>query len=319
MAGNAAAVGRGSVTGDAAPIAGATGAVAFTRVERFASVTSTNDVVRSWLAAGEPEICLATADAQTAGRGRHGRAWQAPAGAALLASLGFRPTWLAADRVWRLPATVALAMCDAAEDAAGLRDGTVRLKWPNDLVIEVTGPHAVLAGHADRDADVASALDRLRGSIELRKLAGVLGETDALGTADPRAIVGIGINVDWAAVDFPPELAGSMTSLREVSGGRVVPVADLLEAFRDHVVARMTALRAGFFDVATWAGRQVTTGQLVVLEPAASDDPSETPVRALAVDGASGALVVEDASRAGGERLVHAGEVRHVRLAAGGV
>ena len=89
------------------------------RQERFASVGSTNDVVRSWLAAGEPEICLAVADEQTAGRGRNGRIWTAPAGVGLLLSLGFRPNWLAPDRVWRLAATVSLAMAHASEEVAG--------------------------------------------------------------------------------------------------------------------------------------------------------------------------------------------------------
>ncbi len=85
------------------------------RQERFAVVGSTNDVVRDWLAAGTPEVCLAVADEQTAGRGREGRTWVAPAGGALLLSLGFRPTWLAPERVWRLAATASLAMAEAAE------------------------------------------------------------------------------------------------------------------------------------------------------------------------------------------------------------
>jgi BirA family biotin operon repressor/biotin-[acetyl-CoA-carboxylase] ligase len=319
MASNAAAAGHAAMTGDTAPTLSGARSIAFSRVERFASVPSTNDVVRSWLAAGEAEICLATADEQSAGRGRHGRSWQAPAGTALLASLGFRPVWLDADRVWRLPATVALAMCDAAEETAGLRDGTVRLKWPNDLVVEASGPHAVLVGPDARDSDAAEALDRLRGPVELRKLAGVLGETDGLGSDDPRAIVGIGVNVDWAADEFPPDLAGSMTSLRVASAGRPISVGDLLDAFCDHVEARMSALRAGFFDVAAWADRQVTTGHLVELEPLSDDRAPDAPVRAIAVDAASGALVVEDPSRVDGERLIHAGEVRHVRLSPGGV
>ena len=54
------------------------------RRERFAVVGSTNDVVRGWLADGTPEVCLAVADEQTAGRGREGRTWQAPPGGALL-------------------------------------------------------------------------------------------------------------------------------------------------------------------------------------------------------------------------------------------
>jgi BirA family biotin operon repressor/biotin-[acetyl-CoA-carboxylase] ligase len=65
---------------------------AFARVERFARLGSTNDVVRDWLANGEREICVAVAGEQTAGRGRNGRTWTAPPGAALLLSLGLRPT-----------------------------------------------------------------------------------------------------------------------------------------------------------------------------------------------------------------------------------
>ena len=63
------------------------------RQERFDQVGSTNDVVRAWLAEGTPEVCLAVADEQTAGRGRDGRTWQAPPGAGLpvLARLPAQP------------------------------------------------------------------------------------------------------------------------------------------------------------------------------------------------------------------------------------
>ena len=112
------------------------------RQERFVVVGSTNDVVRGWLADGTPEVCLAVADEQAEGRGRDGRRWVAPPGAALLLSLGFRPTWLLPDRAWRLAAMASLAMAEAAEHAAGLPEGTIRLKWPNDLVIEAPLPGA---------------------------------------------------------------------------------------------------------------------------------------------------------------------------------
>ena len=52
-----------------------------------------------------------------------------------------------------------------------------------------------------------AASDAAASRRPVRKLAGVLGETDGLGTADPRVVIGIGINADWAADDFPPELA----------------------------------------------------------------------------------------------------------------
>jgi BirA family biotin operon repressor/biotin-[acetyl-CoA-carboxylase] ligase len=253
--------------------------------ERFAVVGSTNDVVRDWLAAGTPEVCLAVADEQTAGRGREGRTWVAPAGAALLLSVGFRPTWLAPDRAWRLAAIVSLAMADAAEAVVGLPVGTIRLKWPNDLVIESSG---------------------------IRKLAGVLGETDGLGGPDPRAVIGLGLNTDWAAADFPRELAGSMTSLREATGRRIDHGA-LLDAFLTRLEVRTHDLRAGRFDVAGWAERQLTTGREVGL---VAPDGVLTTVRALGVDGATGALLVEDRDAPGGARQVLVGEIQHLRVPA---
>src|SRR3989304_5647074 len=61
------------------------------RLERFAEVDSTQRVVRGWLDAGLPEVAVAVADVQHAGRGRSGRTWQAPPGAAPLLSVGVRP------------------------------------------------------------------------------------------------------------------------------------------------------------------------------------------------------------------------------------
>ena len=262
----------------------------FARQERFDAVGSTNDVVRDWLAGGTPEVCLAVADEQTAGRGRNGRTWSAPRGAALLLSLGFRPRWLAPEHTWRLAATAALAMADAAEEAAGLPDGLIRLKWPNDLV---------------RVADGAD------GQTEVRKVAGLLGETAGLGSDDPRVVVGLGINADWPASAFPPQLAGTMTSLREASGGRPVDLALLLDAFLSRLEVRIEALRGGRFDVADWIARQATTGHTIRLDH--PDGRSEI-VSALGVDVGTGALVVADPAAANGERSVHAAEIGRLRL-----
>ncbi len=258
------------------------------RQEWFPVVASTNDIVRGWLAEGTPEVCLAVADEQSAGRGRHGRNWVAPAGRALLLSLGFRPTWLPPHQVWRLAAIASLAMADAAEEVAGLRDRTIRLKWPNDLVVEVDGA--------------------------TRKLGGVLGETDGLGTEDPRAVVGMGVNAGWPAAEFPPELAAAMSSLLEASGGRPVDRVVLLDAFLARLEPRTLALRDGRFDAAGWLDRQVTNGRLVLLQR--PEAPAET-VRAVGVDPGSGALLVEDAESPGGERPILSAEIHHVRLAGG--
>jgi BirA family transcriptional regulator, biotin operon repressor / biotin---[acetyl-CoA-carboxylase] ligase len=255
------------------------------RQGHFAVIGSTNDVVRGWLADGTPEVCLAVADEQTAGRGREGRTWSAPRAAALLLSLGFRPTWLPVERTWRLAACASVAMAEAAEATSDLPRGAIRLKWPNDLVThDATG---------------------------VRKLAGVLGESDGLGGADPRVVIGIGVDGDWPAAAFPPELADSMTSLRALAGDRAIDHGALLAAFIARLEASIEALRNGEFDAATWSERQVTTDREVEL---AKPDGTTTTALARGVDPLTGALVIDDPAAPRGRRQVVVGEIRHVRV-----
>jgi BirA family transcriptional regulator, biotin operon repressor / biotin---[acetyl-CoA-carboxylase] ligase len=275
------------------------------RHERFDVVGSTNDVVRDWLEEGTPEVCLAVADEQTAGRGREGRTWTASAGRGLLLSLGFRPTWLQPDRAWRLAAATSLAMADAAEQVAGLASGTIRLKWPNDLVVESSGEW--LAGASPSSSEGSKANRR----SDVRKLAGVLGETVGLGTDDPRAVVGIGVNTDWPATAFPADIAATMTSLREAAAGRPIDNVLLLDTFTARVEARIGALRAGRFGIGDWVERQLTDGRLVRVEH--HDGRSET-VRAVRADPVGGGLVIKDPAADGGERTIVSGEIRHLRL-----
>ena len=265
------------------------------RSGRFGRVGSTNDIVRGWLADGAPEVCLASADEQIAGRGRSGRTWQAPAGSSVLLSLGFRPTWLAPERMWRLAAVAAMAMAEAAEEVAVLQPGTIRLKWPNDLVVEDGGPADPRAG-------------------TLRKLGGVLGETDGVGTSAPRAVVGIGLNADWPAAAFPSDLAAGMTSLAEVSGGRPIDRDALVGGFVDRLEPLVEALRRGTFAGGSWTGLQVTTGRPIRLETV--DGPRM--VEAIGVDADSGALLVAEQGSPHARHAVLSGEIVHVRLVGAG-
>jgi BirA family transcriptional regulator, biotin operon repressor / biotin---[acetyl-CoA-carboxylase] ligase len=250
------------------------------RLERFESVDSTQRVVRAWLDDGVAEVAVAVADVQTSGRGRLGRTWVAPPGAALLVSCGFRPDELPLTRAWQLAATASLAMVDAAEEVAGLPDATLWLKWPNDIV---------------------------SGEDVPRKVAGVLGETVADGDRVASAVVGIGINGDWAAPDFPAELSAAMTSLRELAHGRPTDREALLGAFLARLEPRYEALRAGRFDAAAWSTRQRQTGNDV--EVALGDRLIEG--RARGVDPASGALLLEEDGRT---TSVDSGEVVRCRL-----
>ena len=151
---------------------------------------STNERAKELAAAGAPHGTVVTADEQTAGRGRQGRAWSAPRRAAVLMSVIVRDL---GDSAAMLPLAAAVAACEACESVSGVR---CEIKWPNDVW-----------------------LDR-------RKLAGILVE--ARPTAG-WAVVAIGLNVSTTEDEFPAELRETATSLR-AAAGVAPSVEDVLEA-----------------------------------------------------------------------------------------
>lgn len=84
---------------------------------------STNERARELAERGAPHGTLVTAAAQTAGRGRQGRQWEAPPGSALLCSLVVRRH----DELLSLRAGLAVA------DVAG---ADALVKWPNDVLVD---------------------------------------------------------------------------------------------------------------------------------------------------------------------------------------
>jgi BirA family biotin operon repressor/biotin-[acetyl-CoA-carboxylase] ligase len=178
------------------------------RVRRFDTVDSTNRWLLDEARHGAPEGLVAVADHQTAGRGRRGRSWSAPAGSSLLVSVLLRPR-IDTQRVHVLTMAAAVALRAAIDEVAGVR---ADVKWPNDLVV------------GDR------------------KLAGVLAETELTTDGDIRAVViGVGANVEWA--EFPPELAEGATACN-LEAGRAVDRADVLAAFLDRLSEQLDDLDA---------------------------------------------------------------------------
>ena len=84
---------------------------------------STNERARELALNGAPNGTLVTAAEQTAGRGRQGRTWSAPAGRGLLCSLVLR------DPPRLLPLAAGVAVAEVAGREA-------RVKWPNDMLID---------------------------------------------------------------------------------------------------------------------------------------------------------------------------------------
>ena len=167
----------------------------FGPVRCVGSTGSTNADLLAAARSGAPEGAVLVADHQTAGRGRRGRSWVAPAGSALLASVLLRPRW-ETGRVALLSPATALAVRDACASFGA----TVGLKWPNDVVAPL-GPGA---GETEPGGECEPAVGGgppgAVGGSDGRvrcgeaKLAGVLAEFDSGGSA-PAVVVGFGVNV----------------------------------------------------------------------------------------------------------------------------
>jgi BirA family transcriptional regulator, biotin operon repressor / biotin---[acetyl-CoA-carboxylase] ligase len=135
-----------------------------------------------------PEGAVAVADEQTAGRGRLGRRWFAPAGTSLLCSVQLRPE----VSPERLPELTGLAARACAEAIADLTEIEPELKFPNDLLVDG------------------------------RKVAGILAEA-----REDRVVLGVGVNVNVEEIDLPTEVDRPATSLL-VETGRTISRAGLL-------------------------------------------------------------------------------------------
>lgn len=164
----------------------------------YRSLASTNDTARKWARNGAPEGALVYAEAQTAGRGRQGRSWEARSGRNLLVSLILRPP-IARKRYGLIPVAAALGIANSCRETAG--ESEVAIKWPNDVLLDG------------------------------KKCCGTL-----LETAGDALILGIGLNVNQT--EFPEELRGRASSLRLRTGrtfDRADLLAQLLDRIQNRV------------------------------------------------------------------------------------
>jgi BirA family biotin operon repressor/biotin-[acetyl-CoA-carboxylase] ligase len=147
------------------------------------------------LADDAPEGAVAVADEQTEGRGRLGRAWVAPAGTSVLASISLRPA-VPPAYLPELSLVAGRACAQAIEEVAGV---AAEVKHPNDVLVNG------------------------------RKVAGILSEA-----REGRVVLGLGINVSQGEGEFP-ERADYPASSLLLETGRDVDRAELLAAFLDHL------------------------------------------------------------------------------------
>ncbi len=190
-------------------------------------VSSTNDIARELARAGAAEGTVVIAESQTRGRGRLGRSWESPKHRNLYLSAVLRPA-MAGTTLPRLSLVAGVAVCDAICEWY-----PASIKWPNDILIEG------------------------------RKVAGLLAEIEP-----PAAVIlGIGVNLNSALDEFPPELRDKAGSLFVATGVRVdrpVFVTRLLA----HLEARYDQHRRdGFAPIAdAWGERSLMIGKTISVE-----------------------------------------------------
>jgi BirA family transcriptional regulator, biotin operon repressor / biotin---[acetyl-CoA-carboxylase] ligase len=201
---------------------------------------STNERARQLAIAGAPHGTLVTADEQTAGRGRHGRAWVAAPGACLLCSLVLR--WPESSHP---PALLPLMVGVAVSEAIGQ---DARLKWPNDVVFERSRG----GGDDDEDGDRDDELG------ELAKVAGILVEGRP---QQAWAVVGIGVNVAVRLEDLPGEVRARAATLGRDPSAIEPLLTDLLAALSVGLGKQPEQTLAAWRARDALTGRQIAWGQ----------------------------------------------------------
>ena len=157
-------------------------------IQVFQETSSTNDVVEKLARDGVSEGAVVFAESQTKGRGRLGRKWLSPPRKGLWFSVLLRPD-LRPQAATQLTVAASTSLARAIHEQTGL---AAQIKWPNDILI-----------HGKK---VAGILTELSGELDHIK----------------HVILGIGVDVNLNAHDFPPELRKSATSLKMETGHSVI-------------------------------------------------------------------------------------------------
>ncbi|HEY1040554.1 MAG TPA: biotin--[acetyl-CoA-carboxylase] ligase [Bacteroidia bacterium] len=155
-------------------------------IVRLTEVDSTNSYARALLKdVNVHEGMVIWADNQTNGRGQRGSVWNAEPLANITFSLILNPGFLNATNHFHLSKIVALAIHATLTEILGTDNYDIKIKWPNDIL------------------------------VNRKKICGVLIEHIFRADHIHQSIVGIGLNVNQ--VDFG-ELESKATSLKLVSG-----------------------------------------------------------------------------------------------------
>jgi BirA family transcriptional regulator, biotin operon repressor / biotin---[acetyl-CoA-carboxylase] ligase len=243
-------------------------------LEGHETIDSTNTRAVELARQGAPEGTLVLAEAQSAGRGRMGRRWVAPAGSSLLMTLILRPK-LAPCQAQRATMVCSLAALEAIHRVTGL---VAQVKWPNDIV--------------------------LNG----KKLGGILTELELCGDELVFVVVGHGLNVNLDPAAIPEALVPPTSLMAEA--GHPVAREGLLAALLLAIEARLDRMAGGWSPHEEWRGHLATLGQPVrvgtaeeVIEGLAEDVDPDGALLVRTADGALRRVLAGDVTLRG--HLIH--------------
>src|SRR6185503_11742770 len=198
----------------------------------FEQTNSTNDIIEKLARDGVRDGVVVFAESQTRGRGRLGRPWLSPPRRGLWFSVLLRPD-LRPQGATQLTVAAAVALVRAIHEETGL---SPEIKWPNDILV--------------------------RG----RKVAGVLTELAAELDHIKHVTLGIGVDVNLTASEFPPDLRNLATSLK-LECGRHVNRIELAAAILRELDRAYAQIRAGQFEglANEWQEHCSTLGRRVTI------------------------------------------------------
>jgi BirA family biotin operon repressor/biotin-[acetyl-CoA-carboxylase] ligase len=197
-------------------------------IHLLSEAASTNTLAMEMAAKGAPEGTVVIAEKQTGGKGRLGRKWISPKGN-LYFSVVLRPD---------IPTHKAplITLMGAVAAAAAIRTTCnlpATIKWPNDILV---------AG---------------------KKIGGLLTEMSAEPDRIRHIVLGIGVDVNMALDELPPDVRARTTTLAVEAGKKIDRTLLLQQVLRDLESRYRVFLRSEADILKEWGALTMTIGSRV--------------------------------------------------------
>lgn len=199
-------------------------------VHYYNDIESTNDVAFSLGIAGTPEGAVVIADSQRKGKGRFQRLWYSPPAVNIYTSIILRPEIRLANAS-QIPIFAGVAVAEVVEQYC---PGSIRLKWPNDILLDG------------------------------KKLSGILSQLKTKGNKVDFIVLGIGINVNMKYEQLPEDIRDDAISLSMKTGAQVSRQELLFSVYENLEKWYKKLMLDGFEAVkAKWLSLSFMTGENV--------------------------------------------------------